>query len=423
MRDGRSRAGRPAGEAGTGVSGIRLVLAFCVAEVVSMTGFGLFPGLLPTFLEEWRLSNTEAGWINGIYFGAYALAVPVLVSLTDRVDPRRVYLLGSVLTAASSVGFGWLAQGFWSGLAWRALAGVGLAGTYMPGLKALTDHLGDRVESRAVAFYTATFSIGASLSLVLAGELAAWLDWRATFVLAGLGPLLAGLAIWWATPPSAPHHLSAPRTFLLDFRPVLRNRRALGYVLAYSAHNWELFALRSWLVTFLVFAQAQQPAGSVGLGWSATWLAGLVTLLGLPASVLGNEASVRFGRRRVVTAVMLVSAVTACLVAAAPLGSFVLAVGLCLLYGVTVSADSASITAGAVAAAAAGQRGATMAVHSFIGFAGAFAGPLAFGVVLDLGGGGDSMLAWLLAFASSGLAVSLGPLALAVLVGKQGEQW
>ena len=80
-----------------------------------------------------------------------------------------------------------------------------------------------------------------------------------------------------------------------------------------------------------------------------------------------------------------------------------------------MSGDSSAITAGAIEAAAPGQRGATMAVHSFIGFAGAFAGPLVFGVVLDLAGGRESLLAWGLAFASGSFAIALSPLVLATL--------
>ena len=83
-----------------------------------------------------------------------------------------------------------------------------------------------------------------------------------------------------------------------------------------------------------------------------------------------------------------------------------------VVYGVTVTADSSSITSGAMAAARPELRGATMAVHSFIGFLGAFLGPLGFGVVLDLAGGGAGDLSWGLAFASAGLVVALGPLAI-----------
>lgn len=402
------------------MSARRLVVLLCVAEVLCMMGFGTFPGLLPGFIVEWGLSNTEAGWINGIYFAAYMLGVPVLVALTDRVDPRRVYAFSAFLTLASAVGFGWLAEGFWSATWFRALAGVGLAGTYMPGLKALTDHIGSAHQSRSVAFYTASFSIGSSLSFLLAGEIDAWIGWRWAFVLSGVGPALAMGLVWGLVPASQPHHLAAPTRFLLDFRPVLVNRRAMAYVLAYCAHNWELFALRSWLVAFLVFAQARHDPDDLGVLWSATLIAAAVNLIGLPSSVLANELTRRFGRRGVVITVMVISALLASLLGFLTAVPIPLLVVICLIYGVTVTADSASITAGVVAHAAPGARGATMAVHSFIGFSGAFVGPIVFGGVLDLAGGGTSTLSWGLAFLSCGLAVALGPVAILSLGRRSG---
>ena len=399
----------------TPVSGVRLIVLMCTAEGLAVLGFSTFPALQPALLAEWVLSNTEAGWINGIYFAAYMAAVPVLVSLTDRVDPRRVYAIGAVVSVLSALGFALLAEGFWSALVMRGLSGMGLAGTYMPGLKALTDHIDERLRSRAVAFYTASLSIGFALSFLFAGEIAAWLDWRWAFAILGLGSAVALPLVLILVPPSEPHHIVKSDTALLDFRPVLRNRRALGYVLAYSAHNWELFAFRSWIVTFLVFSQGLQGEGALGLGWSATALAALIGVLGLPASVLGNEAAQRFGRRRTVILVMSASAAISLAVGFLAALPFVLLVAVTMVYSFTVSGDSSAITAGAIEAAAPGQRGATMAVHSFIGFAGAFVGPLVFGVVLDLAGGRESLLAWGLAFASAGLAVAMGPVALAVL--------
>ena len=102
---------------------------------------------------------------------------------------------------------------------------------------------------------------------------------------------------------------------------------------------------------------------------------------------------------------------------------FWIVVCLALLYGITITGDSASITAGVIAAAPQGYRGTTMAVHSCIGFMGSFAGPLMFGVMLDLTGplgtgggtGGETVASWGWAFAFTGLIVALGPLALALL--------
>jgi len=81
---------------------------------------------------------------------------------------------------------------------------------------------------------------------------------------------------------------------------------------------------------------------------------------------------------------------------------------LMIVYGGMTMADSASLTAGMVAAAHEGRRGITMAVYSFVGFAMAFLGPLVFGVVLGLAGGGDRGWTW--AFAVLGLVAASGPL-------------
>ena len=86
---------------------------------------------------------------------------------------------------------------------------------------------------------------------------------------------------------------------------------------------------------------------------------------------------------------------------------------LAFLYGITVTGDSASLTAGVVAAAPAGFRGATLAVHSTIGFGAAFLGPLTVGVVLDFFGG--NQFAWAMGFLTMAAGCLLGPLFLSRL--------
>jgi len=398
-----------------------LIVALCAAEIVSMLGAATFPALLPTFLAEWNLSKTDAGWLNGIYYAGYLVAVPVLVSLTDRISPRKIYYLCMALTAAGTLGFALMTSGFWSAFVFRVISGIALDGTYMPGLKLLGNHLrhtaGDKDQSRAVAFYTSSFGIGTAISFYLSGVVATALDWHWAFGLASLGPAAAMAIAVFAFPRQDPEQTDRPSTHLLDFRPVFQCRAAMGYVLAYTAHNFELFVFRTWGVTYLVFAAATGPGDTLGL--SATAIAALINLLGLPSSVLGNELSRRIGRHRTITMVMLMSAVLACVLGFSASWPFWIVVILSLVYGVTVTGDSASITAGCIAAAPKGYRGATMAVHSCIGFIGAFAGPLMFGVMLDLaspsGMGGETIISWGWAFAFTGMIVALGPVALAML--------
>ncbi|HYM31313.1 MAG TPA: MFS transporter [Candidatus Cybelea sp.] len=368
-----------------------------------------FPGLVPTFAAEWHLSNTEAGWISGVYYLGYMLVVPFLMSATDRVDAKRVFLAGAAISAATAFGFAWSADGFWSAFVWRALAGVGLAGTYMPGLKALTDRNATVNQSRGVVLYTGSYSVGVGVSFLVAGSVADALGWRAAFVAVGIGPLLAGALVLLALTPKPPASRRNMRE-LLDFRPVFRNRAALGYIFAYGAHCYELMAMRAWIVAFAGYAVAR--SADVSSLVTPTGIATAVTLIGMPASIIGNEGSIRFGRRRTVLTVMIVSIGVALAVGAAAAAPLWLVVALIALHAVTIAGDSGSITAGTVGAATPEAQGATMAVHSTIGFGTSFLGPLVIGVALDHAGGSASASGWLAAYAVMALGTMLGPLAL-----------
>ena len=392
-----------------------LIAMMCLAEIAGMLGVFTFPALLPAFMVEWGLSSSEAGWISGIYFLGYMVAALVLVTLTDWIDPRRIYLVCMALTVVAIGGFGILAQGFWSALALRALAGVGLAGTYMPGLKALSDLIEGPAQSRAISFYTSSFGIGSALSFYLAGIIGPALDWQTAFYIAAGGPLAALAIVTLVLPANPPLPRDGPRNISREFLTAIRNRRAMGYTLAYMVHNFELFGFRSWLVAFLTFNAAFQPEGTSWL--SATELTAIVTLLALPASVTGNELSVRFGRRRVVCAVMTASALLGMGFGFTGQWPFIWVALLSLVYGATVMGDSSSITAGTVQEANPEVRGVTMAVHAAVGFIGSFLGPLIFGVALDLGGGGEEPAAWGFAFATLGVVVALGPLFVLALSG------
>ncbi len=297
-----------------------------------------------------------------------------------------------------------------SALLFQFLIGAGLGGTYMPGLKMLTDQLEGSVQSRGVAFYTSNFGIGSSLSIYLCGLIGGAFGWHSAFLYGAAGPVLAACLVGVFMPRGRTRPADHPSQALLDFRPVLRNRATLAYVAGYSAHNYELFGQRSWMVAFLVYTASLQPADAPMLVSAAT-LAAVINMLGPVMSVSGNELALRFGRTRVIFTFMTASGLVACVLgytAALPWLLVFLLMG--LHYGLMLG-DSAALTAGAIASAHPDQRGATMAVYSFVGFSSAFFAPLVFGVVLDLAGGNRSLTAWGLAFASIGIFGALSPVA------------
>ena len=383
-----------------------LVIAMCLGQLGNLLPHVAVPAVMPQHLMPlWQLSGAQAGLMASAFAFGYMLAVPVLTTLTDRIDARLILLVGSAATALATLAFGLFADGLWSATAIWGLAGIGFAGAYMPGLKALTDRLPPGDASRSITLYTSSFSVGVGLSFLVAQLTAQWLGWRAAFLITGLGPVIM-VAACLAMPAVKP--LPAQRR-LLDFGPVVRNRAAMGYVLGYGAHCFELYGIRTWIVAFWSFVAAQH-AGSTVLGPVAVSV--IFSLLAMPASILGNEAALRFGRHRTLTVLMIASAAVALAIGFAVSASPLLLLALLLLYALTVPADSGALTSGMAMSATPSHKGATMAMHTTVGFGLSALGAWAAGVTLDLAGGPDTASGWLAVFALLGGSILLGPLAL-----------
>jgi predicted MFS family arabinose efflux permease len=395
-----------------GLSPGRLVALVCAAQILVQIGAFFWPALLPGMIRLWGLTNSEAGWITAIFYAAYMVSVPVLVTLTDRIDAKRVYLFGVACTILGHLLFGFLADGFWSALATRALTGIGWAGTYMTGLKLLADQVDARMMSRAVAGHAASIGISGALSFSCADLIAGLAGWRYAFLAAGLSAGLAWLMVALLVPGRAPVAIPAGRPATFDFRPVLRNRSAMAYALAYCIHTLEMNALRGWGVAFLGFVALRTDAGGAAL--SPTLVVTALGLIGTAASVLGNEAAMRLGRRTLIRLAMIASIVLGGSIGFLGSLSYSLAVVLLLAYGLVVWLDSSSLTAGTAGTAEPARRGATLAVHSMLGYAGGFVGPLMVGWILDLAGG-MSRLAWGAAFLAIGFLVLLALAAFSII--------
>lgn len=378
----------------------------CVGQLGSLLPHVVVPSILAGFLiPEWHLTGARAGLLAGSGAAGYMLTVPVLATLTDRIDARKILIAGSAVSALGTLLFGLFATGLWTGVFFNAIAGIGFAGAYMPGLKALTDRLAPGDSSRAVTLYTSSFSFGVGLSFLVSQLVAEAWGWRAAFLVTALGPLVM-LSVCFLLRPVTPKPAQGR---LLDFAPVFRNTNAMGFVLGYGAHCFELYGIRTWLVAFWTFVAMKNSDAPL---LTPVVVSVLFSVLAMPASILGNECALRFGRHRAVTAVMFSSAFVALLIGAFADKSPWLLLPLIVVYATTVPADSGALTSGMTMAADPDYRGATMAVHSTVGFSLSALGAWALGVALDAAGGPSSAAAWTAAFAVLAGGILLGPVAL-----------
>jgi predicted MFS family arabinose efflux permease len=381
-----------------------IVAAICGAEILGLAGYSTVPALLPQFIEAWSLTNTQAGWLAGIVSAGYMLAVVPLVSLTDRRSARRIYLASSTLSALSCFGVA-LCDSLLPALGFRAVAGIALAGMYMPGLQALTHGVEGTIRARIAAWYTSSFTIGASLSFLL-GRIGTLLGWRSAFVLAGVLSTAGAVIAWTALPRADPEIAKEPRP-VLDIRPVFGNRDALVLIFGYAAAIWGSAGLRQWIVVFLAFCAADQ-AGVAAQAWIMLAVGALISFLGVPAGLLGNELSIRYGLRNIATLVFLLSAFAGGLFGFTAMLPYIAVLSLAVVSGFIVQGNFSNLTSGVLAVAAPRHAGATIGLYSCVGFGGGFLGTLLFGITLDQFGGTSQLGAWILSFGTCGLACLAG---------------
>jgi predicted MFS family arabinose efflux permease len=383
---------------------VAIVAAICGAEILGLAGFSIVPALLPQFIDAWSLTNTQAGWLAGITSAGYMLAVIPLVSLTDRRPARQLYVASSALSALSCFGMA-LCDSLLPAIGFRALAGFAMAGMYMPGLRALTHGVEGATRARIAAWYTSSFTIGASLSFLF-GRVGTLLGWRSAFVIAGiLGA--AGVLIAWAALPRGDSGGEEEPQPLLDFRPVLANRDVLALIVGYAAAIWGCVGLRQWIVVFLTFCAGNQAADPAQ-AWIILGVGAVINFLGVPAGLIGNELSIRYGLRTITTLVFVLSAVAGGLFGFTAMLPYIAVLGLSVVAGFIVQGNFSNLTSGVLAVAAPRYRGATIGLYSCIGFGAGFLGTLLFGVTLDQFGGTSQLAAWALSFGTCGLACLAG---------------
>lgn len=337
---------------------------------------------LPLMRTEWQATAAELGWVVSAYLLGYAVAVLLVLPLTDRVRPSRVIAIGALVTTLPNVAFAAAAHDVLTASVLRVIAGFGLAGVYMPGVRVVAQISHPARRGTAVGLYVAAFYLGSSLSFLATGLLLP-LGWRAAALVLGVVAVIALPMAIAST--SGIAHIASERAHL-DLR-VLRNAPLVRTIAAYAGHSWELFIVRAWLAAFLAAAFSLRGLSPTDASATASQWAALMLALGVPGVFIGGWASDRIGRAR-----------SALLYA---IGSGAISIGFGLLlnvpwpalvtvgaiYGALIAADSAVYSTAVTELAPASRVGSAQAIQAVAGFGIGSIGPVVAGAALDLGAG------------------------------------
>jgi MFS family permease len=384
----------------------RILVLSCFVQMVSMTGFAVWPIYLVELQSQWNLSNSEAGWISGSFYIGYVIATPFLVSMTDTFDARKLYCFSSLLGCFGLLLFSFFASNAINASICWSLVGAGLAGTYMPGLQILNSRLNRVSREKYVAVYTSFFGLGVAFSFSLFGILKSYqITWEHAFIFASIILFLCAFPLLLFSGEEIEEINKKPYQGIIKvIVPIFgtfKNKKALPFILGYGGHTYELFGFRSWTFPCILFL-SNHFNNSVSDAFIANCI-GLMGFLGIFASIFGAKYCIGKDRAQIVSKMGLICFVGSILTAISFWFSFWLALLMLLIYNALIVLDSGSLTTGTVVNGKPEDIGVRLALHSMVGFfGGALGGPI-IGFILDNFGGQTSHLAWFLSFTCLGL--------------------
>lgn len=371
--------------------------------------FSSYVAALPIIQDEWSLNNTQAGAIFSAYLAGFAVSALVVVPLTDKLGSKRVFVASTSVSVVANVLFPLVANDAITASILRALAGLGLVGVYNPGMRIVAERFADKGRGFAVGTFVTFFYASNSVSLTLTGILLAWFEWRDAYLImsaaSGASVVMAFLVLR-----NHKSQAASGSSGRLDIS-VLKNKAARIYITGYSLHAAELYIVRVWLPALLAAALIARGENELNAAVSAATIGGLAMASGAIGPVMGGAMSDRFGRASSASAIFALSGVCAVAVGWMVGMPLPLIIGVSIVLGWAIAADSAIYSTAVTEVAEPARLGSTMAVHSFVGFMGGVVGPVLAGVVLDVS---PESLKWGLTFSATGL------LAIAAIVALRG---
>jgi MFS family permease len=387
------------------------LMLLCASQIFIMLVFINYSAILPILKTEWGMNNTRAGIIFSVYQLGYIASGVLLSTLSDRINIRNIFITAALWSGTANLLFALFADDFTSGLLLRGLTGIGMGGTYMPGLKLVAERFESSQRGRAIGIYVGSLVLGASLSLVVPGTIAASYGWRTAMAVCSAGVfvgVLLSMLVFIGYKPS-------PReTTPLGFSgEIVKNRPALLMIGGYSAHMWEMYGMRSWLAPFFAAALTSWGLTSGKATATASIIAAVLVGIGTFSTAVTGTLSDRFGRTTTVSIVMFGSAICSFIFGWLINTNIWLTLAAGAVYGWLIVAESPVFSTGLTELVSKGYLGAAMGMQSLLGYSMGMISPAVFGWALDHFHGWQPLPGingeWGIAFATVGLGALLGP--------------
>lgn len=269
----------------------------------------------------------------GFVIGALSSAT---LNVADRVPPSRLYGVSALVAATCTALLALFVRDFGLAVLLRLLTGVALAGVYPVGMKLMASWSTPATRGRALGLLVGGLTLGSATPQLIRGVQS--LTWQWVLLIAAIVTALGGLLVGTlcASGPNIDARATHfdPKYAVRMFRELRPRLATIGYL----GHMWELYALWTWLPTFILSSQ-EVRGDHVGSGVNVVAFVA-IGIAGFAGCLVGGLVADRIGRAPAAVTALVVSG-TCCLLSPVFYGRSlpVLAVFL-VVWGAAVIADS-----------------------------------------------------------------------------------